>query len=81
MKLLCLLEKYVHLGIFSKNARYAGFHHDRELGVIRQYEQLFTEYQELWNECYQIRKDIFPNRFLGELHGWNGIRSERKNIG
>ena len=61
-----------------KNARYAGFHHDRELGVIRQYEQLFTEYQELWNECYQIRKDIFPNRFLGELHGWNGIRSERK---
>jgi len=61
-----------------KNARYAGFHHDRELGAIRLYQQLFPEYKELWNECYQIRKDIFPNRFLGELHGWSGIRPERK---
>lgn len=61
-----------------KNARYAGFHHDRQLGVIKEYEKLFPEYKELWNECYQIRKDIFPDRFLGELHGWNGIRPERK---
>ena len=61
-----------------KNARYAGFHHDRELGVIREYEKSFPEFKTLWDECYQIRKDIFPDRFLGELHGWDGIRSERK---
>ena len=61
-----------------KNARYAGFHHDRELGVIRAYEKNFPEYQRLWNECYEIRKEIFNNRFLGELHGWEGIRPERK---
>ena len=63
-----------------KNARYGGFHHDRQLGVLKDYERLFPEYNYLWKECYQIRKDIFPERFLGELHGWDGIRKERKKL-
>lgn len=63
-----------------KNARYGGFHHDRQLGVLKEYERTFPEYQYLWDECYRIRKDIFPERFLGELHGWDGIRKERKKI-
>ena len=63
-----------------KNARYGGFHHDRQLGVLRKYEVDFPEYKYLWDECYKLRKDIFPNRFLGELHGWTGIRKERKKI-
>ena len=63
-----------------KAARYGGFHHDRELGVIRQYEADFPEYCSLWQKCYDLRKEIFPNHLLGELHGWAGIRKERKKL-
>lgn len=63
-----------------KNARYGGFHHDRQLGVIRQYEKDFPELKDLWKQCYELRFEIFPHRFLGELNGWDGIRTERKKI-
>lgn len=63
-----------------KNARYGGFHHDRQLGVLKAYEAAFPEYEEIWKECYQIREQIFPDRFLGEKHGWDGIRKERKKL-
>lgn len=63
-----------------KNARYGGFHHDRQLGVIREYEKTFPEYKQLWDECYSMRAELFPRRFLGELNGWSGIRKERKKI-
>lgn len=63
-----------------KSARYGGFHHDRQLGVIKEYEKNLPEFQDLWNECYELRKEIFQNRFLGELHGWEGIRKERKKL-
>ena len=61
-----------------KNARYAGFHHDRELGVLKEYEKNYPEFKKIWEICYKIRKDIFQHRFLGELNGWDGIRKERK---
>lgn len=63
-----------------KNARYGGFHHDRQLGVLKEYETAFPEYRRLWDECYALRRQIFPERFLGELHGWDGIRKERKKL-
>lgn len=63
-----------------KNARYGGFHHDRQLGVIRKYQQDYPEYSELWEKCLELRKETFPERFLGELHDWDGIRKERKKI-
>lgn len=63
-----------------KNARYGGFHHDRQLGVLRQYEKDFPEYSVIWGRCYGLRKEIFPHRFLGELNGWSGIRKERKKL-
>lgn len=63
-----------------KNARYGGFHHDRQLGWLKDYEKSFPEYRKVWDECYKIRFDIFPHRFLGELNGWEGIRKERKKI-
>lgn len=63
-----------------KNARYAGFHHDRELGVIIEYQKNFPEFSSLWKICYEIRKRIFQHRFLGELNGWYGIRKERKKL-
>lgn len=63
-----------------KAARYGGFHHDRELGVIKQYELDFPQYDYLWQQCYELRKEIFPNHLLGELNGWSGIRKERKRL-
>ena len=63
-----------------KNARYGGFHHDRQLGVLRQYEKDFPGFRGLWGECYELRKEIFPHKFLGELNGWDGIRKEREKL-
>ena len=63
-----------------KNARYGGFHHDRQLQVIKEYEKVLPEYEYLWKECYDLRKTMFDKRFLGELNGWNGIRKERKKL-
>lgn len=63
-----------------KNARYGGFHHDRQLGVIKFYEKEFPQYDYLWEECYELRKSMFDERFLGELHNWEGIRKERKKL-
>lgn len=63
-----------------KGARYGGFHHDRQLGVLIQYEKDFPEMSDLWDECYDIRASIYPDRFLGEKHGWSGIRKERKKL-
>lgn len=63
-----------------KSSRYGGFHHDRELGVLREYERILPEYQYLWDRVFQLRKELFPARFLGELNDWDGIRSERKKL-
>lgn len=63
-----------------KNARYGGYHHDRQLGVLRGYEKAFPEYREIWDECYEMREIMFPERFLGEKCGWDGIRPERKKL-
>lgn len=63
-----------------KGARYGGFHHDRELGVIKAYQEDFPKYERVWQHCYQIRKEIFAHRLLGELNGWDGIRKDRKKL-
>lgn len=63
-----------------KAARYGGFHHDRELGVIKTYERIFPEVSNLMSESYEIRREIFPKKFLGEYGGWDGIRKERKKL-
>ena len=63
-----------------KGARYGGFHHDRQLGVIREYEKSFPEFGSLWEKCYELRREIFPQNMLGELNGWDGIRNERKKL-
>ena len=63
-----------------KNARYGGYHHDRQLEWLKKYELLFPEHRKLWDELYGLRKDIFPVRFLGEINGWDGIRKERKKL-
>lgn len=63
-----------------KSARYGGFHHDRELGILRQYEATLPDFQYLWDRVFWLRKQMFDERFLGELHDWDGIRPERKKL-
>lgn len=63
-----------------KGTRYGGFHHDRELGVLRKYQKTLPEYGYLWDIFFNIRIDMFDERFLGELHDWDGIRPERKKL-
>ena len=63
-----------------KASRYGGFHHDRELGVLREYEKTLPAYQNLWDRIFDLRRVMFDERFLGELHDWNGIRKERKKL-
>lgn len=63
-----------------KGSRYGGFHHDRELGVLREYQQVLPEFNPLWDRVFELRRLMFPDRFLGELHDWNGIRTERKKL-
>lgn len=63
-----------------KESRYGGFHHDRELGWLNQYKQIFPQYSKLWYRVFKLRKEMFDERFLGELHDWEGIRPERKKL-
>lgn len=63
-----------------KGTRYGGFHHDRELGVLRRYQESLPEYSYLWEIFFNIRREMFDPRFLGELHDWDGIRPERKKL-
>ena len=63
-----------------KSARYGGFHHDRELGVLREYQRTLPEYDYLWYRLFRLRRKMFDPRFLGELHNWDGIRTERKKL-
>jgi hypothetical protein len=63
-----------------KSARYGGFHHDRELGVLIEYQRILPEYSRLWNRLFRLRRSMFDPRFLGELNDWNGIRPERKKL-
>ena len=63
-----------------KGARYGGFHHDRQLGVLKEYEKAIPMYQTLWDDVYGLRKKMFPENLLGEYGGWSGIQKERKKL-
>ena len=63
-----------------KGRRYGGYHHDRQLEQLIEYTENYPEYKELWDEIYQIRKDVFEPYLLGELEGWKGIRKERSKL-
>lgn len=64
---------------FCKQRRYAGFHHDRQLGFLLSYQKTRGN-SALIQELFDIRKSIFPHYLLGELNGWTGIRTERKKL-
>jgi hypothetical protein len=63
-----------------KNSRYGGFHHDRQLGFLREYQKSYQEKNQLWEHIFETRKLKFKDNLLGELNGWAGIRKERKKL-
>ncbi len=63
-----------------KASRYGGFHHDRELGWLNSYKQTLPEFGTLWGRVFKLRQVMFNERFLGELHDWDGIRPKRKKL-
>lgn len=63
-----------------KGQRYGGFHHDRQLGDLRHYEEVYPDDWDIWDKIYKIRAEVFPEHMLGEKCGWDGIRPERKKL-
>ena len=63
-----------------KSNRYGGFHHDRQLGVLNKYLEVYPSKKELFEFIFKIRKEKFKSCLLGELNGWKGIRTERKKL-
>lgn len=63
-----------------KSSRYAGYHHDRELEQLIDYQQVFPQYQKDWEQVFNIREKLFDVRFLGEHNDWTGVRKGRKKM-
>ena len=63
-----------------KGARYAGYHHDRQLEQILHYKNIYSDdiTKQIITDLLKIRSKLFPHRILGELNGWNGIRKQLK---
>lgn len=68
---LCAYEK------FFKGTRYNGFYADRMLGEITEMRKE-PEMSEICADVLKARKAAIAQRYLGELHGWNGIRKDLK---
>ena len=64
---------------FYKGSRYNGYYLDRQLEELRYYEQQ-PGTGIIVKELYQLRKKLFPHKYLGELHNWNGVRRECKTL-
>lgn len=60
---------------FFKGSRYNGYYLDRMLAELN---QMKAEYPELANKLFEIRKRKFDAKYLGEISGWSGIRTELK---
>jgi hypothetical protein len=65
-----------YLQSYGKGYEYPGNCHDEEL------EYLNGDHHHHWvsmgfkTRLFDIRKEIFPNQCLGELHGWSGLRKK-----
>lgn len=65
---------------FYKGTRYNGYYLDRMLEELVWYQKFKPEYSDITGELYKIRRALFSDEMLGELHGWTGIRKENKKL-
>lgn len=60
---------------FHKASRYNGYYIDRMLEEINKMQADFPQDS---NRLKEIRAKILPHEYLGEIGGWNGIRTDLK---
>jgi hypothetical protein len=67
---LCVFRKYM------KGMMYYGYYIDRQLGELKKLEKtLGAETKGICDELYTIRRQVYKDSMLGELHGWDGVRN------
>lgn len=64
---------------FYKGTRYNGYYLDRILEELIWFEKAQGRSRDL-DDIYRIRADRFDPRYLGEAHGWKGVRPECKTL-
>lgn len=69
---LCAYRKFV------KGSRYNGYYIDRQLGELVSYPEINPNASTYINELYELRAEIFPSGYLGEMHNWLGVRRKMK---
>lgn len=62
---------------FFKKSRYNGFYLDRMLEEIYKMQAKFHKQSA---ELFEIRKENFDKKYLGEVSGWRGVRSDMKKV-
>lgn len=71
---LCAYKKYYW------KTRYIGYYIDRQQAGLVAMEKNLPELSKDWNLFWEARKNTLDNRYLGELHNWNGIRKEKMGL-
>jgi hypothetical protein len=66
---LCAFRK------FFKSTRYVGYYADRMLEECKATEEFMPKGVDIW----ELREKTVPERYRGEVNGWNGIRKELCN--
>lgn len=62
---------------FYKASRYNGYYLDRMLEEIYSIQR---NYPEIGKELFEIRRDNFNKKYLGEISGWRKIRPQMKKL-
>ena len=65
---------------FYKGTRYNGYYLDRMLEELVYFKRNYPEYDKITDELYDIRSKCFQHDYLGEYHGWFGVRKELKKL-
>lgn len=63
-----------------KKSRYGGYHHDRQLEQLYAMQEGQLADDQIADSLFELRSEIYPSVFLGEVNGWRGIRKERKKL-
>lgn len=58
-----------------KGARYNGYYVDRQQEELIQLQKDWPEYGSIWDLCWEARRKSIPVKYLGEVNGWEGIRT------
>lgn len=64
---------------FYKGSRYNGYYLDRQLEELNHYKG-FPEIASEIKELFDLRRNLFAHKYLGELHDWKGVRKDCKTL-